>query len=300
MGKGFTINGTTMQTVIDAAERLLVPGSINLGWEDINKVLLHDGEAVIAFGSGTGNARSIKACDDTLLSYQIAAGKSRRPARALFRLTGPENMLLSEVNAIRERIEGLVGTTGEVTYGVSCDNSLNDEIRIILLTTLEEKRGSGVIIKHYTPAEAGLVEEWTDKWLELIGFINEVTGTEKSPWSPSPPDDTDELQYARLRFWFLSRQEQFVPLLEDFRASQNCPDSQADGDPDDCPERYLENPFLYFYEPKNLYLLAQQMGLQSGTDVWEPSESVAGMMRPLMIGMGKRMIEFLDWIDERV
>ena len=38
---------------------------------------------------------------------------------------------------------------------------------------------------------------------------------------------------------------------------------------------------------------------ESGTDVWEHGESVAGMMRPLMIGMDKRMIRFLDWIDER-
>jgi len=103
MGKGFVVNGTTMQTVIDVTERLLAPGAINLSWHDINKVLLFDGEIVIAFGSGTGNARSIKACDDTLLSYKIAAGNDRRPARALFRVTGPENLLLSEVNAIRER-----------------------------------------------------------------------------------------------------------------------------------------------------------------------------------------------------
>ncbi len=53
MGKGFVINGTTMQTVINATERLLTLGSINLGWRDINKVFLRDGETVIAFGSGT-------------------------------------------------------------------------------------------------------------------------------------------------------------------------------------------------------------------------------------------------------
>ena len=141
MGNGFIINGTTMQTVIDAAECLLAPGAINLDWQDINNVLLRDGEAVIAFGSGTANARSIKACDDTLLSYQITAGKGRKPARALFRVTGPENLLLSEVNAIKERIEGLVGTTGEVSYGVAIDNRLEDEIEIILLATQEKPDG---------------------------------------------------------------------------------------------------------------------------------------------------------------
>ena len=156
MGKGFIIDGTTKQTVIDAAERLLAPGAINLKWHDISNVLLHDGETVIAFGSGTGNARSIKACDDTLFGYKTAAGKTKRPARALFRLTGPENLLLSEVNDVRERIERSLRTTGEVTFGVACDNSLEDEVRIILLTTLE-KPGLSVNSKLYSLEEGDLV-----------------------------------------------------------------------------------------------------------------------------------------------
>ncbi len=141
MGKGFIINGTTMQTVIDAAERLLVPGSINLGWEDINKVLLHDGEAVIAFGSGTGESRATKACEDALSNYRTAAGMTGRAATLLFRLTGPEDLLLKEVNDAREMIERSVCPATEVIFGVARDNSLNDEVRIILLTTLEKNRG---------------------------------------------------------------------------------------------------------------------------------------------------------------
>ena len=231
MGKGFTIDGTTMQTVIETAERLLAPGAINLGWRDISNVLLHDGETVIAFGSGTGNARAIKACDDTLLGYKTAAGMTRRPARALFRLTGPGNLLLREVNDVRESIERSVGTIGEVTFGVACDNSLNDEVRIILLATLEKEPRSSVNRKCYSAAEGDLVDEWTDKWLELIGFINQVTGADEPPWSSPPPDETDEIRYARLRFWFLSRQQQFVPLWNDFSASQHWTDSQDGSDP---------------------------------------------------------------------
>ncbi len=299
MGKGFSINGTTMQTVIDAAERLLAPGEINLGWHDISNVLLHDGETVIAFGSGVGVNRAIKACDDAISGYRTVAGTTERPARLLFRVTGPKNLLLKEVNDVKEVIERSVGTTGEVTYGVACDDSLNDEVRIILLTTLE-KPGLSVNSKLYSPAEGDLVDEWADKWLELIDLINEVTGTNEPPWSSPPPAETDEIRYARLRFWFLSRQQQFVPLWNDFSASQHWTAYQNGDDPGGFPGKYLKNPFLYFYEPENLYQLARQLELQSGTDIWEPSEHVARMMRPLMIGMGKRMIEFLDWIDERV
>ena len=159
MGKGFTIDGTTKQTVIETAECLLAPGEINLGWRDISKVLLHDGETVIAFGSGVGKSRAIKACDDTLSGYRTAAGTTRRPARALFCLTGPSNLLLKEVNGVREEIERSIRTTGEVTFGVAIDNSLDDEVKIILLTTLEEKPGLSVNTELYTLAEADLVDE---------------------------------------------------------------------------------------------------------------------------------------------
>ena len=152
----------------------------------------------------------------------------------------------------------------------------------------------------YSPTEGDLVDDWADKWLELIKLINEVTGTNEPPWSSPPPTETDEIRYLGLHLWFLSYQQQFVPLWNDFCASQHWACSQNNRDHGGFPEKYLENPFLYFYEPENLYHLAQQLELQSGTDIWEPSEHAARMLRPLLIGMGRRMIEFIDWIDQRV
>jgi cell division GTPase FtsZ len=135
MGKGFTINGTTKQTVIETAERLLAPGEINLRWHDISNVLLHYGETVIAFGSGIGMNRATKACDDALFAYKIANRTTKRATRLLFHLTGPENLLLKEVNDARETIERSLCPTAEVTFGVARDSSLSDEVRIIVLTT---------------------------------------------------------------------------------------------------------------------------------------------------------------------
>ena len=153
--------------------------------------------------------------------------------------------------------------------------------------------------KPYSSIERDLVSDWAGKWLELIKLINEVTGTDEPPWSSPPPTETDEIRYLGLRFWFLNRQQQFVPLWNDFCASQHWADSQNNGDLGDFPEKYLENPFLYFYEPEDFYQLAQQLELQSGTRIWEPSGYVACRLRPLLIEMGRRMIEFMDWMNER-
>jgi hypothetical protein len=156
--------------------------------------------------------------------------------------------------------------------------------------------------KLYSIANYDLVDEWSEKWLALIELINNVTGTEQPPWSSPPPTELQEIEYQRLRFWLIDHQVQFVPLWTEFYESHDwaCTPNNTDDEDGDLPQKYLEPPFLFFYEPENLYRLAQQLGLQSGIDIWEPSEHVASMVRPILIRLGQLMIEFVDWIDERV
>jgi hypothetical protein len=155
--------------------------------------------------------------------------------------------------------------------------------------------------KLYSVENCNLVDEWSEKWLALIELINNVTGTDQPPWSVPPPTDLEEIEYQRLRFWFIDHQAQFMPLWMEFYESHDwaCPQNNT-GREGDFPPKYLENPFLFFYEPENLYRLAQQLELQSGINIWEPSEHVASMVRPVFIRLGQLMIEFVDWIDERV
>ncbi len=154
----------------------------------------------------------------------------------------------------------------------------------------------------YSQAESELVFDWSGKWIELVKLTNEVTGSDEPP--VKPPADLDEIRYQSLRFWFMEHQEQFVPLWRDFcesqswTAGQECNTEDISGLED--IDKYLENPFLFFYKPDNLYQLARQLGLQDGVDIWEPDEHVAGMIRPVLIAMGRRTIEFIDWIDRRV
>ena len=156
--------------------------------------------------------------------------------------------------------------------------------------------------KLYSIENCDLVDEWAEKWLALIELINNATGTEQPPWSPPPPTELQEIEYQRLRFWLIDHQAQFVPLWKEFYESHDwaCTPNNTDDEDGDFPQKYLENPFLFFYEPENLYRLAQQLGLQSGIDIWEPSEHMASMIRPVFIRLGQLMIEFMDWIDERV
>jgi hypothetical protein len=74
-------------------------------------------------------------------------------------------------------------------------------------------------------------------------------------------------------------------------------DNHEEYDEDDS---LLKNPFSCLYAPKNIYKLAKEFNLQSGIEVREPSKPRANKANSIIIHMGKKMLEFVDWIDERV
>ena len=155
--------------------------------------------------------------------------------------------------------------------------------------------------KAFSDAEQDLASEWAEKWLELVGLINEVTGTDEPPWSPPPPSDLDEIHYQSLRFWFLDHQEQFNPMWKDYqRCNMGSLFQDYESEDELHPEyiKYRENPLLYLYEPESLYRLACHLDLQSGVDMWEPSEYRASRLRPLLIRTGELMVEFLAWLNK--
>ncbi|OGN93757.1 MAG: hypothetical protein A2Z75_06605 [Chloroflexi bacterium RBG_13_50_10] len=152
----------------------------------------------------------------------------------------------------------------------------------------------------HSVADYNLVDDWTDRWLALIELINSVTGSEEPPFSPPLPAEIDEVTYQSLRFWFMDHEAQFLPLWKEFCENRDWhPSEPKDNDEEDLPQKYLGNPFLFFYEPENLYHLAQQMDLQSGIDIWEPSEHRARMVRPVFVRLGELLLECLDWVDKR-
>lgn len=133
MEKGFTIDRKIKREGVQIAECLLAPGEIDIEWSRIRDVLLQNRKTIIAFGSGTGRNRAIKACADALSSYRSAAGTTVRPGSLVFRAVGPGNLLLKEVNDAREMIEGSLSAASQAVFGVACDDGLKDEVRITIL-----------------------------------------------------------------------------------------------------------------------------------------------------------------------
>ena len=158
-----------------------------------------------------------------------------------------------------------------------------------------------MIEKKYSDTEREFVFQWVDRWFQLVSLIYDLIRTDRLPPSPPPPTELDEINYQSLRFWFIDHETQFIPLWRDFYEAQDWALHPGDDELADLPdaEEYLKNPFFFCYRPESLYRLVQELDIQSGIDLWEPSEHRAWTAAMELLRMDKRVVEFFKWIDER-
>jgi len=158
--------------------------------------------------------------------------------------------------------------------------------------------------KLYSFADQCLIDDWADKWFELSNLINGLIWTDDPTWTTPPPTEVNELDYQRLRFWFIDHQKHFMPIWAGYYTcrSRVCSKDFVIENVEEFldTDEFIKNPFHLFYRAENLRRLAQQLELQSGVDVWEPSHNYASVTMSLIILLGKTMIEFIDWVDDRI
>ena len=142
------------------------------------------------------------------------------------------------------------------------------------------------------------------KWFELSNLINDLIWTDDPPGTTPPPAEVDELEYERLRFWFIDHQEQFILIWADYYncKSRVCTEDFIIENVEEflATDEFIKNPFYLLYRAENLHRFAQQLELQSGVDIWEPSHNYASATMSLIIFLGKITIKLIDWVDERI
>ena len=135
----------------------------------------------------------------------------------------------------------------------------------------------------------------------MVRLIYDLVGTDEQPYSPPPPTEIDEINYQSLRFWFIDHEEQFKPLWRDFYESQDWALEPGDTEIADMPDadKYIENPFFFCYRPETLYRLVRELDIQSGIDLWEPSQQRAWTAAIELLQIDGRVVEFFNWARER-
>ncbi len=116
------------------AEVITTPGLINLDFADVKAIMKDAGPAWMSIGRGSGQTRAIDAAKEALasplLDVSIEGSKS-----VLFNVVGGSSLSLFEVNQAAEVIKQAVAPDANIIFGVANDPTMDEEIRITLITT---------------------------------------------------------------------------------------------------------------------------------------------------------------------
>jgi len=116
------------------AEVITTPGMINLDFADVKAIMKDAGPAWMSIGTGSGQNRATDAAKEALASPLLDVSIEGSKA-VLFNVVGGNNLSLFEVNQAADVIKGAVDPDANIIFGVANDPSMENEVRITLITT---------------------------------------------------------------------------------------------------------------------------------------------------------------------
>ena len=129
-----TADEVVTQGILSVSELINVPGEINVDFADVRTIMLHPGGALMAMGMGTGKMGALEAAgqaiSNPLLNLSIKGAKA-----VLFSVKGGEELTLGGVNAAGRLIGKAVKKNAAIFFGMSIDESLEDNVKLTLIAT---------------------------------------------------------------------------------------------------------------------------------------------------------------------
>lgn len=122
------------QGIQGISELITVPGMVNLDFADVRKIMTDAGPALMAIGSGRGEARAIDAARQAIASPLLEVDITGATG-VLFNVTGPADLTLRELDLAARVIAEVVDPDAEIIFGTAVDETLNDEVRVTVIAT---------------------------------------------------------------------------------------------------------------------------------------------------------------------
>lgn len=122
------------QGVQGISDLIVTPGYINLDFADIKTLMSNQGSALMGVGSATGENRATeatkKAISSPLLEVSISGAQ-----HVLMDITGGKDLSMFEAQEASDVIKKAAGTNVDISFGMSLDESLGDEVRVTVIAT---------------------------------------------------------------------------------------------------------------------------------------------------------------------
>ncbi len=114
---------------------MVMPGLINLDFNDIRSVMSEMGKAMMGTGEAEGSRRAVEAAE-AAISNPLLDDVSMKGARGvLINITGGMDMTLFEVDEAANRIRDEVDPDANIIFGSTFDSSMNGRMRVSVVAT---------------------------------------------------------------------------------------------------------------------------------------------------------------------
>ena len=145
--QAFTMIDKVLYLGVQGISDLIVkPGDINIDFADIKTVMAGSGNAMLGIGYGAGEKRAVdaarKAIENPLLETNLDGAK-----KVVFAVSGGEDLTPIEVQEAASVIEEILDDDVNMIWGMSFDDSLEDEVKVTIIATWFEEQSKEQIIK---------------------------------------------------------------------------------------------------------------------------------------------------------
>ena len=122
------------------------PGDINIDFADIREVMLNSGNALLGIGYGAGEKRAVdaarKAIENPLLETNLDGAK-----KVIFAVSGGMDLTPVEVQEAAAIVEEILDDDVNMIWGMSFDESFEDEVKVTIIATGFEEQSKEPILK---------------------------------------------------------------------------------------------------------------------------------------------------------
>lgn len=123
------------------AEIITENAYVNRDFQDVNTVMEHSGTALMGTGSGAGENRAQEAIEAATTSVLLDDSDIRGAKNVLlyFTYSSQREMTMEEMEVITDYVLDKTDGTADIIWGAGPDESLGDELKVILIATGFEK-----------------------------------------------------------------------------------------------------------------------------------------------------------------
>jgi len=125
---------------------MVVPGLINLDFNDVKTVMDEMGKAMMGTGEATGERRAVEAAEAAINNPLLDDVSLKGAKGVLINITGGKDLTLYEVDEAANLIRGQVDDNANIIVGTALDDDLQGIVRVSVVAT-----GVDAEIRHIAP-----------------------------------------------------------------------------------------------------------------------------------------------------